>query len=91
VVFSIDAPNAKCVQLAGDFNGWTADGNEMEFSDGVWKKVVPLAPGLYLYRYVVDGVWMTDPLNVNVQLTPWGAQNSVFVFKGSDDSQTIRE
>ena len=89
VVFSIDAPNAKCVQLAGDFNGWTAEGNEMEYSDGVWKKVVPLAPGLYLYRYVVDGVWMTDPLNVNVQLTPWGAQNSVFVFKGNDDSQTL--
>jgi chromosome partitioning protein len=89
VVFSIEAPNAKCVQLAGDFNGWTAEGSEMELSGGVWKKVVPLTPGLYLYRYVVDGVWMTDPLNVKVQLTPWGAQNSVFVFKGNDDSQTL--
>jgi len=91
VVFSIEAPSAKCVQLAGDFNGWTAEGNEMEASGGIWKKVVPLVPGLYLYRYVVDGVWMTDPLNVNVQRTPWGSQNSVFVFKRDDDSQTLSD
>lgn len=85
VVFSIEAPNAKCVQLAGDFNGWTAEGSEMESSGGIWRKVVALAPGLYLYRYVVDGVWMTDPLNINVQLTPWGAQNSIFVLKQDNE------
>jgi len=84
VVFSFAASNAKCVQLVGDFNGWTAEGSEMEMSNGVWKKVVPLPPGLYLYRYVVDGVWMPDPLNVNVQLTPWGSQNSVFVLGGNN-------
>jgi 1,4-alpha-glucan branching enzyme len=91
IVFSIEAPNAQCVQLAGDFNGWTAEGNEMELNAGIWRKVVPLPPGLYLYRFVVDGVWMTDPLNVNVQLTPWGAQNSVFRFEKTSDSQPLQE
>jgi len=91
IVFSIEAPDAQCVQLAGDFNGWTAEGNEMELNAGIWRKVVPLPPGLYLYRFVVDGVWMTDPLNVNVQLTPWGAQNSVFRFEKTSDSQPLQE
>jgi hypothetical protein len=53
IVFSIEAPNAQCVQLAGDFNGWTAEGNELELNAGIWRKVVPLPPGLYLYRFVV--------------------------------------
>jgi chromosome partitioning protein len=77
VLFTINAPDARCVQLAGDFNGWVADGNEMQSIGGIWKKLLPLPPGRYHYRYVVDGRWMTDPLNVNIEPTPWGGYNSV--------------
>lgn len=77
VLFTLDAPGAHCVQLAGDFNGWMAEGNEMQSSGKLWRKVVPLAPGRYHYRYVVDGRWLPDPLNVNVEPTPWGGYNSV--------------
>src|SRR5207247_680155 len=44
VMFTIEAPDAERVQLAGDFNNWTLDGNEMEAMDGVGKKVVRLPP-----------------------------------------------
>ena len=74
---SIGAPGARCVQLAGDFNGWVADGNEMQSSGRIWRKILALSPGRYHYRYVVDGRWLTDPLNVNVEATPWGGYNSV--------------
>jgi chromosome partitioning protein len=84
VLFTLAAPNARCVQLAADFNGWEAVGNEMKLDEGIWKKVVPLAPGHYLYRYVVDGNWMTDPLNIYVEPTPWGGNNSVLVLEGSN-------
>jgi chromosome partitioning protein len=84
VLFTIDAPGARCVQLAGDFNGWVAEGNEMRPSGPIWSKVVPLTPGRYHYRYVVDGRWLTDPLNINVEPTPWGGYNSVVDLEGNN-------
>jgi chromosome partitioning protein len=82
VLFTLDAPNASSVQLAGDFNGWVAD--VMEASGHIWRKVLPLLPGRYQYRYVVDGRWLPDPLNVQVEPTPWGGFNSVVNLKESD-------
>jgi hypothetical protein len=83
VVFAIDAPSARRVQLAGDFNGWTVDGNEMTPHDSVWTKVVKLDPGRYQYRYVVDGIWRDDPLNTEVERAPYGGHNSVFIVTDS--------
>jgi chromosome partitioning protein len=79
VVFALEAPNASRVQLVGDFNGWMPDGNEMTLAGGVWTKALELAPGRYRYRYVVDGVWCSDPLNAEVELSPYGGYNSVIV------------
>ena len=83
VVFTIEAPDAERVQLAGDFNNWTLDGNEMEAMGGVWKKVVRLPPGRYRYRYVVDGRWQHDPLNAAVEPSPYGGDDSVLVMDES--------
>ena len=77
VLFTLEAPEAHIVQLAGEFNGWTPAGYEMEFSNGVWRKMLALAPGRYRYRYVVDGRWQRDPLNPSVEPSPFGDQNSV--------------
>jgi 1,4-alpha-glucan branching enzyme len=63
--------------LAGDFNSWTPDGNEMQFSNGVWQKMLELAPGRYRYRYVVDGRWQQDPMNASVETSPFGEYDSV--------------
>jgi chromosome partitioning protein len=77
VLFTLKSPEAHSVQLAGDFNSWMPEGNEMEFSNGVWQKMLALAPGRYRYRYVVDGRWQKDPLNSSVENSPFGDQNSV--------------
>src|SRR5213594_2350328 len=84
VLFTLDAPGARCVQLAGDFNGWVADGNEMHPSGRVWRKVVLLEPGRYQYKYVVDGRWLPDPLNLDVEPAPWGGYNSVVNLEEND-------
>jgi chromosome partitioning protein len=81
ILFSLDAPEALRVQLAGDFNSWIPDGSEMEFSNGIWQKMLALAPGRYRYRYVVDGRWRTDPLNTCVEPSPFGDNDSVIEFK----------
>ena len=81
VIFAMEAPEARAVQLAGDFNGWMVDGNEMQPAGRVWTKVVPLVPGRYRYRYVVDGRWQNDPLNPAVEPAPFGGYNSILVVE----------
>jgi len=81
VLFTLAAPQARCVQLAGDFNSWVPDGSEMEFSNGVWKKIMALSPGRYRYRYVVDGRWLSDPLNAYTEPSPFGDRDSIIDLK----------
>jgi chromosome partitioning protein len=77
VLFTFKAPEASRVQLAGDFNSWIPEGNEMQSSNGIWRKMMALAPGRYRYRYVVDGNWQADPMNACVENSPFGEQDSV--------------
>jgi hypothetical protein len=77
VVFAVEAPGARCVQLVGDFNGWTLEGSEMTPMATVWTKVLKLDPGRYRYLFVVDGIWQSDPLNAEVEPSPYGGHNSV--------------
>ena len=81
VTFTIEAPAAAHVQLAGDFNDWTPDGTEMEAVGRVWKKTLKLAPGRYRYRYVIDGEWHSDPHNAVVEASPFGGEDSVLVLE----------
>jgi chromosome partitioning protein len=80
ILFTLEAPGAHCVQLAGDFNAWAPAGSEMEFCSGVWRKTLSLLPGRYRYRYVVDGRWQSDPLNSDVEPSPYGDYDSVIVL-----------
>ena len=86
VLFTLEAPDAHCVQIAGDFNGWVPVGSEMENAGRIWRKVISLPPGRHRYRYVVDGTWQTDPLNPQVEGTPYGDQNSVVVLDKAEAS-----
>jgi hypothetical protein len=61
VEFSIEAPNAKSVNVAGDFNGWHGDGYPLQVERGAWRLVIPLPPGTYRYGFYVDGKWSLDP------------------------------
>lgn len=61
-VFSIDAPGALRVQLAGNFTRWEMYAISMSRGqDGIWRCKVDLAPGTYHYRFIVDGEWRDDP------------------------------
>jgi 1,4-alpha-glucan branching enzyme len=80
VVFTMDALSAERVQLVGDFSGWSLEGSDMERSGRFWRKVLKLPPGRYVYRYIVDGQWQSDPLNASVDPCP-GGNNSVLVVE----------
>lgn len=79
VLFATQAPGAKSVALAGDFNNWQPDATPMERNgDGAsFVALLPLPPGRYRYRYVIDGQWKSDPHNDYVESNPFGELNSV--------------
>ena len=63
VEFSLEAPTATTVAVAGDFSGWARDFVlEDADGDGIWTGRIPITPGLHKYMFVIDGTdWVTDP------------------------------
>jgi chromosome partitioning protein len=78
VVFSYYDPLAKDVQLAGDFSGWkpTATLTVTKKNKHIWTGTVPLKPGTYQYKFIVDGEWKIDPYNSDVTVSEHGVNNS---------------
>jgi chromosome partitioning protein len=79
VLFIAHAPGAGRVQLAGDFNNWTPDATPMVPEDNGenFQALLPLPPGRYRYRLVIDGNWYSDPYNNYVESNPFGELNSI--------------
>jgi chromosome partitioning protein len=78
VVFAVRFEQAKKVLIAGDFNNWSPMSTPMLTQrPGVWRMSLPLPPGRYRYRFVVDGKWMTDPNNQYVEANQFGELNNV--------------
>lgn len=84
VLFVAHAPGASDVRLAGDFNGWDPSDTPMSDSgDGEsFSALLPLEPGRYRYRYVIDGHWRSDPNNNYVESNPFGELNSIVDVRG---------
>ncbi len=78
VIFAASYPNAKIIQIAGDFNNWQPEKNPMKKTDNdTWEARIPLKKGVYNYRFVVDGKWQQDPHNSMTKPNPYGEMNSV--------------
>ena len=83
ILFRAHYPHAEQVYLAGDFNGWNPARTPLarQQLDNVWQVVLPLQPGSYRYRLVVDNRWQRDPFNERVEANPFGELNSVVEVK----------
>ncbi len=81
VLFTLDAPGAEKVFITGEFTNWSHEGLQMERDgrDGFWKLMIELEPGEYEYRFIVDGVWIKDPMNVDSVLNEFGQENSLLI------------
>jgi enterochelin esterase-like enzyme len=75
VVFRLWAPQATEVQLSGDWMGAQPPIKLTKSDNGVWSVTVgPMAPNLYTYGFIVDGVRAPDP-SCRCTLT-WAARAS---------------
>lgn len=72
--------NAKFVSLAGSFNDWSQWHHIMRRQDGAWVCQLDLEPGIYQYKFVVDGIWIIDEANPKTVYEN-GHHNSVLEIK----------
>ncbi len=83
VLFVQPAKEAHQVAVAGDFNDWNPSRTPLRRDEnlGVWQACVPIPPGRYRYRLVIDGRWVQDPHNKTVETNPFGELNNILDIK----------
>ena len=81
IVFELDAPTARSVQVLGDFNGWSRSASRMLRSDdGHWRLTTMLPPGRYVYAFLVDGRrFEPDPARDRIEDRDFGVTGSELV------------
>ena len=77
VYFELEAPAAQEVILCGSFNEWDSNAKQVKQNkSGKWRTYRMLEPGIYEYRFLVDGAWRNDDAAEQV-INPYGSHNSV--------------
>jgi 1,4-alpha-glucan branching enzyme len=80
--FSLSAPQAKSVFVAGNFNQWNLSAHPLKRDKkGVWKISLTLGPGQYEYRFLVDGEWQNDPGCYSLIENPFGTLNCLKIVE----------
>lgn len=82
VEFTFNAPDARKVFLAGEFNNWDTQSLPMKKSkDGVWKTKIKLPPGRHEYKFFADNVWVESLPGVEQVSNPLGTRNFIVWVK----------
>jgi len=79
VAFQLHAPGAKVVQLVGEFTEWEVGAKRMTRKRNdkhTFTASVNLSPGVYEYKFIVDGEWWEDP-NAERRWNCFGTTNSL--------------
>jgi AMP-activated protein kinase-like protein len=79
VQFTLEAPAASTVAVAGDFSEWQPSFTLSDpDGDGVWSGRVPVRPGVHGYMFLIDGTeWQTDPRAERYQDDGFGNRNAI--------------
>jgi 1,4-alpha-glucan branching enzyme len=86
VHFEFTHPTARAVSIAGTFNKWESESIRLAVQKGGhWIKEIPMTPGTYEYCLIVDGEWITDPLNPATIENAYGGRNSLLTVSHSDE------
>jgi hypothetical protein len=76
--FSFKIAQAKSVKVAGDFTNWEKNPVALTLAgQSDWSTVIELAPGVYAYRFIVDGQWHDDPSSQRKVANSFGSHNAV--------------
>ena len=82
ISFSLSAPDARNVKVAGDFTAWETQALDMTRQpNGSWKTTLAIPPGQHEYRFIVDGQWADDPHCEVRKPNPFGGENCLRVVE----------
>jgi hypothetical protein len=70
--------NARRVLLSGSFNNWSTGSGIMTKTDSGWVRDVKLEPGIYAYKFIINGNWTIDTYNRTRQDDGVGNTNSIY-------------
>jgi hypothetical protein len=73
--------DARAVALSGSFNEWSQSQHLFGREGDEWVCRLDLDPGVYTYKFVVDGNWLLDPSNPSTQEDEAGNVNNVLEVK----------
>lgn len=80
--FTLLAPHAHHVVLAGNFNDWNTSSHPLIKDDeGIWQIELYLEAGEYEYKFVVDEEWKIDPECTIFVATAEGLTNCIKVVE----------
>lgn len=85
VSFCYYGPTNTKVQVAGSMTEWASGAKDMTYDadTAYWKLDMELGAGVYQYKFIVDGDWITDKLNKADQIDG----NSVVTVTGLEDKE----
>ena len=76
-------PYPKVVYLAGNFNKWVIFDPDLRMRwDDIGKEFyikISLKPGVYRYKFIVDGEWIVDPAAGKIVADKLGGRMGIFV------------
>lgn len=75
-------PEAALVVLTGSFNNWNQSQLVFGREGDEWVCRLDLDPGIYRYKFIVDGDWLLDPSNPDTVEDEAGNVNNVLEVKG---------
>jgi len=78
IQFEYHSPDAGEVVVVGDFNQWDPKKHIMQKREsGDWATTTMIPPGIYEYKFLVDGRWVEDPANPEIRQNCFGTRNNV--------------
>ncbi len=78
VTFTLEAPTATTVSIAGDFNDWDTHNHPLvKGPSGAWQLRLALPSGRYEYQFFVEGYWHNDPTSARRTPNVFGTENDM--------------
>jgi len=81
IVQTTDFQSAKNIIISGSFNDWNPAKDSLQKTANGWQIYLQLKPGVYMYKFIVDGEWMEDPANPDKIISEFDNYNSILLVK----------